>query len=164
MTPRRLLAIALSVATGALTACGSDGGPGGGSDGGSGGGSDRVSAPEPVDADDVPSFVLDTVSAIEAVEAELGAGQRYFEVTGWRRSPGLVRTIPEVVPVFTDGATLSPSSVLVQVSGWLAKQLGDDEWAAQVERAGHAGLDQLADDPYWYVGQLLLLMEAGGLQ
>ena len=58
----------------------------------------------------------------------------------------------------------SPSAVLVQVSGWLAQQLGDGQWASQVERAGHAGLDQLAEDPYWHVGQLLLLMEAGGLQ
>ncbi len=89
---------------------------------------------------------------------------RYFEGNGWRRSPGLVRTIPEVVPVFTDGATLSPSTVLVDISGWLAAQLDDEAWASQVQKARFGGLDRLAEEPYWYVGQLVLLMRDGDLE
>lgn len=40
-----------------------------------------IDADQQVDADERPGFVDDVFAAIDAVEAERGAGQRYFEVT-----------------------------------------------------------------------------------
>jgi uncharacterized protein YyaL (SSP411 family) len=81
-----------------------------------------------------------------------------FDGSGWRRSPGLVRTIPETVPVVEDGPTVSPSASLLKVSRLLAEQLGDEAWLRQMEEVKGLGFAETLTAPYWYAGQLEALM------
>ncbi len=84
--------------------------------------------------------------------------ERYFDGEGWLRNPELVRTIPEVVPLMEDGPTPSPSAALLQVSRLLALALGDPQWDREIRRVSRLGFDDIAESPYWYAGQLTLLM------
>ena len=92
-----------------------------------------------------------------AAVARLGWA-RYFDGEGWRRSPELVRTIPEVVPLVEDGPMPSPSAALLAASRQLALALEEREWGREVSRVSRLGFDDMADSPYWYTGQLTLLM------
>ena len=92
-----------------------------------------------------------------AAVARLG-WERYFDGEGWRRSPELVRTIPEVVPLVEDGPMPSPSATLLAASRALALALDDPEWSREIRRVSRLGFDDMADSPFWYAGQLTLLM------
>ena len=90
--------------------------------------------------------------------------ERYFDGTGWRHGPALVRTLPEVVPLTEDGPTPSPSATLLSVGRALSQALDEPDWGREISRASRLGFDDVAESPYWYVGQLTLLMREMALR
>lgn len=96
------------VFAGVLGACG-------GSDGGApdATGTTGVDAEQPVAVDERPGFVDDVFAAIEAVEAELGAGQRYFEVTANAQFTNVFVAVDDataaIAYAFVDGQLQAPA-------------------------------------------------------
>ncbi len=98
----------------------------------------------------------DYVQAAQVAQAGWAAN---VEGTGWRSSPELVRTLPDVVPLLADGPTPSPSAVMLQVSHQLARRLGDRGWSESLHRVRQWGFDEVTRDPFQYATQLIVLMQ-----
>lgn len=130
---RRRPILALLVAA-ALAACG--GGPGGDdADTEVTGGETEVTERE-----DLPQLVGDVFAAVAAVEAELGAGQDYFEVTSTDRLTNVFVAVEDAtvaVPyVYLDGDLQPPAPALEGASG--------ATFVADAIEIGSGVLDQIA--------------------